>query len=142
VATSTVETELREVIEGWADALREKDATGVLSHQTEDFVQFALAPPLRAEALDRQGLEDWFSSWEGPIDYEIRDQTITTADDVAFSSSLNRMRATSTDGEQTDLWFRQTLCFCKVSGTWKLAHEHDSVPFDMEDGRAAIDLKP
>jgi PhnB protein len=142
VATSTVEAQVREAIDGWANALRGKDAAGVVSLQTEDFVQFALAPPLRAEALDRRGLEDWFSSWEGPIDYEIHEQKITTADDVAFSHSLNRMRATTTDGEQTDLWFRQTLCFRKLGAGWKIAHEHDSVPFYMDDARAAIDLEP
>lgn len=130
------------MIDDWANALRDKDAAGVVSHQTEDLVQFALAPPLQAEALDRQNLENWFSSWEGPIDYNIREQKITTAEDVAFSHSLNRMRATTTEGEQTDLWFRQTLCFRKVSGEWKIAHEHDSVPFYMDDARAAIDLKP
>jgi PhnB protein len=110
VATSTIETDVQALIEDWANALRKKDAAAVVSLQTEDFVQFALAPPLRAEALDRDGLEDWFSSWDGPINYEIRDQTITRAADVAFSHSLNRMRATTTDGEHTDLWFRQTLC--------------------------------
>jgi PhnB protein len=142
VATSIVEAEVREVIDSWANALRDKDAPGVISRQTEDFVQFALAPPLQAEALDRKGLQDWFSSWEGTIDYEIRDQTVTAAEHVAFSHSLNRMRATTTDGEQTDLWFRQTLCFRNVEGEWKLAHEHDSVPFYMDDARAAIDLAP
>jgi PhnB protein len=142
VATSTVEAEVREVIDDWVNALRDKDAAGVVSHQTEDFVQFALAPPLRAEALDREGLEDWFSSWEGRIEYEIRDQKIVTAGEVAFSHSLNRMRATTTEGGQTDLWFRQTLCFRRVGREWRIAHEHDSVPFYMDDARAAIDLAP
>jgi PhnB protein len=142
VATSTTEAEVREAIDHWANALRDKDAAGVVSHQREDFVQFALAPPLQAEALDRKGLDDWFSSWEGPIEYEIRDQKITAGLDVAFSHSLNRMRATSTQGEQTDLWFRQTLCFRKEGSAWKIAHEHDSVPFYMDDARAAIDLAP
>lgn len=67
---------------------------------------------------------------------------ITTAEDVAFWHSLNRMRATTTDGEQTDLWFRQTLCLRKVGGEWRIAHEHDSVPFYMDEARAAIDLTP
>src|SRR5262249_16686933 len=99
VATSTVEAEVQALINDWANALRHKDAAGVVSLQTDDFVHFSLGPPLRADGPDRDGLEDWFSSWEGPIDYEIRDQTITAAEDVAFSHSLNRMRATTTDGE-------------------------------------------
>jgi ketosteroid isomerase-like protein len=52
------------------------------------------------------------------------------------------MRATTTDGEQTELWFRQTMCLHKIGGEWRIAHEHDSVPFYMDDARAAIDLKP
>ena len=69
--------DVREVIDAWAAALRAKDADGVISHQTPDFVQFALAPPLRASALDRSGLDEWFASWRGRIEYEIRDQSIT-----------------------------------------------------------------
>jgi ketosteroid isomerase-like protein len=30
------------------------------------------------------------------------------------------------DGQHTDLWFRQTMCFRKVGGEWRIAHEHDS----------------
>jgi PhnB protein len=52
------------------------------------------------------------------------------------------MRATTTGGEQTELWFRQTMCLRKVGGEWRIAHEHDSVPFSMDDGLAAIDLEP
>jgi PhnB protein len=81
VATSTTEAEVRNVIDEWANALRAKDAGGVISLQTDDFVQFALAPPLRAETVDLEGLGEWFSSWQGPIDYEIRDQQITAAED-------------------------------------------------------------
>lgn len=142
MATSTAEAEVREVIDAWANALRAKEAGGVTALQTEDIVQFALAPPLRAEALDRDRLEEWFSSWQGRIDYEIRDQRITAGEDVAFSHSLNRMRATTTDGDETELWFRQTMCLRKLGGKWRIAHEHDSVPFYMDDARAAIDLEP
>jgi PhnB protein len=137
------EAEVRAVIDDWANALRAKDAGGVVARQATGFVQFALAPPLQATSLDRDGLSAWFSSWQGPIDYEIRDQRITAGERVAFCHSLNRMSATTTDGQRTELWFRQTLCFCKVGGEWKITHEHDSVPFYMdEDARAAIDLEP
>ena len=135
--------DVREVIDAWAAALRAKDADGVISHQTPDFVQFALAPPLQASALDRSGLDEWFASWRGRIEYEIRDQSITAGDQLAFCHSLNRMAGTSLGGEKTDLWFRQTMCFCKLGDEWKITHEHDSVPFYMdEEARAAIDLEP
>jgi PhnB protein len=53
------------------------------------------------------------------------------------------MTGTKTDGQKVDLWFRQTLCFRKINGTWAIVHEHESVPFCMDGSfRAAIDLKP
>jgi ketosteroid isomerase-like protein len=53
------------------------------------------------------------------------------------------MRGTRTGGEKTDLWFRHTVCFRKVDGTWKIVHFHESVPFYMDGSyKAAIDLKP
>ena len=131
------------MIEDWANAVRAKDAGGVVARQASDFVQFALAPPLQAAGVDRDGLEGWFSSWQGAIEYELRDQQITAGEQVAFSHSLNRMRATTTSGQCTDLWFRQTMCLRKIGSEWKIAHEHDSVPFYMDEGaRAAIDLEP
>jgi ketosteroid isomerase-like protein len=140
---SSAEAQVRAVIETWAADLRAKNADGVISHQATDFVQFALVPPLQANTLDRSGLEEWFFSWQGRIQYEIRDQKITAGDGLAFSHSLNRMTATTIDGEKTDMWFRQTMCFCRTGQTWKITHEHDSVPFYMdEEARAAIDLEP
>jgi SnoaL-like domain len=50
-------------------------------------------------------------------------------DDVAFSHSLNRMHGTKADGAKADLWFRQTFGFQRIKGEWKMAHEHESVPF-------------
>jgi uncharacterized protein (TIGR02246 family) len=140
---STDEAQIRTLIDAWADALRKKDADGVLSHYAPSLVQFSLAPPLLSTASDAKGLNEWFATWQGPIGYEIRDLGVTVSDDVAFSHSLNRMHGTKTDGAKGDLWFRHTLCFRKIDGEWKIAHEHESVPFYMDGSfKAAVDLKP
>ncbi len=53
------------------------------------------------------------------------------------------MTGTRTDGEHTDLWFRETVCLRKASGRWKITHEHNSVPLYMDGtDRAAADLTP
>ena len=44
--TKPAEAQVRSVIDSWAQAMRVKDAAGVVAHQTQDFVQFDLAPPL------------------------------------------------------------------------------------------------
>lgn len=140
------EAEIRTTLDGWANALRSKDVDGVISHYVTDVVQFLLAPPLQyagTDSLNKKGLEEWFSSFEGAIDYEIRDLKITTSDDVAYCHSINHMGGTKKGGEKTDIWLRQTTCLCKINGKWKITHEHESVPFYMDgSAKAAIDLKP
>jgi PhnB protein len=140
---TTDEVEIRTVIDNWAAALRNKDANEVISHYAPRLVHFSLAPPLLSTASDAKGLNAWFATWQGPIGYEMRDVTVTAGHDVAFSHSLNRMRGTKTDGVKGDFWFRHTLAFAKINGQWKIAHEHESVPFYMDGSyKAAVDLKP
>jgi PhnB protein len=139
------ETQIRRVIEGWAKALRAKDVEGVVSHYTADIVSFDLAPPLQHVGTDalRKGLAAWFPTFRGPVGYEIRDLAITTGDDVAFCRSLNRISGTRTDGEATGVWVRATVGLRRIDGTWKVTHEHASVPFYMDGSyKAAVDLKP
>jgi ketosteroid isomerase-like protein len=137
------EAQIRKVIDDWAYALRNKDADGVLSHYVPSLIHFSLAAPLLLERSDAKGLEAWFATWQGPIGYEIHDLNITVGNDVAFSHSVNRMHGTNTAGGKDDLWFRHTLGFRKISGEWKITHEHESVPFYMDGSfKAAVDLKP
>jgi PhnB protein len=140
------EGQIRTLIDNWANAMRAKDADGVVSQYAADNVKFILAPPLqytRDNPFGKKALEQWFSSFQGPIGYEIRDLNITIGDDVAFCHSLNRMRATTTGEEKVDLWFRESLGFRKIDGKWTITHEHSSVPFYMDGSyKAAVDLKP
>jgi ketosteroid isomerase-like protein len=137
------EAQIRALIEAWARAVRAKDTDGVRSHAVADIVIFDLAPPLASTGVDINGPQAWFSTWRGPIGYEIRDLQITTGDEAAFCHCLSRLSGTNVDGEKVDVWFRQTFCFRKIEGGWKTAHQHESVPFYMDGSyRAAIDLAP
>jgi uncharacterized protein (TIGR02246 family) len=139
--------EIHELLHRFDEAMRAKDARTIESMFTEDNVMFALAPPLESDAAkpakDENQLEKWFATWRGGIDLEHRDVRVTSGDDVAFCHGLHRMSGTKVDGEEVDLWFRETFCFCKVDGEWKIAHSHESVPFYMDGTqRAATDLSP
>jgi PhnB protein len=140
----TDETEIRNALEEWAEALRAKNVDGVLAFYTPDVRAFDAAPPLEhdREAM-RRGLEEWFPSWRGPIGYEFRDLRVTASADVAFGTSLVRLTGERTDGEATDVWMRSTVCLRMVGGWWIFAHVHLSVPFAMDGSyRALVDLKP
>ena len=142
-AKALAEAQIRALIEDWARAMRAKDVGGVMAHYAADSVTFDLAPPLISTGADAKGLQAWFSTWPSPLGYEIRDLRITAGDDVAFCHSLNRLSGTKSDGEKADVWFRLTLGLRKLGGEWRIAHQHESVPFYMDGSyRAAVDLKP
>jgi ketosteroid isomerase-like protein len=116
-----------------------------MSPYAPDLLLFDLAPPLqyRGAAVHRKNLEEWFLTFGGPVGYEIRDLNITAGDDVAFCHSLNRISGARTDGTETDVWVRATVCVRKIGGKWTITHEHVSVPFEMRPPfKALLDLKP
>lgn len=136
-------TEIKAVIEDWVEALRRKDAALVLAHGTEDCLVFSLAPPLKASDADAEGLEQWFATWKGPLDFALRDLDISASDDVAFATALAHLSGEKHDGGKAALWYRQTLGLRRTDRGWKIAHQHESVPFYMDGSfKAAIDLDP
>ena len=138
----TAESEIREMIDARAKAIREKDAGAILSTYAPDAVIYHLAPPLQNKGADKLGLEKWFASYRGAMGCEIRDLQISASDTVAFCNYLFRITGTSTKGEEEDMWVRATLGFNKTGGRWLITHEHESEPFDMQTFKALLDLKP
>jgi uncharacterized protein (TIGR02246 family) len=138
------EAQIRQRMDSWVKAVRAKDVNGVMSHYAANILTFDLAPPLEYKGADayRKNWEAWFPRFRGPIGYEIRDLSITASDDIAFCHSLNRIHGARTNSEETDVWVRATVCYRKIDGKWMVAHEHVSVPFYMDSGKASVDLKP
>lgn len=136
--------EIRQLIDGFQQAIRAKDLGGVLSVYAPDIVSYDLVPPMQhvGIAAYRRPWEETFASFEGRIGYEVSDLHITATDEVAFSHSLNRMSGTTKNGQTISMWVRWTACFRKLDGKWLITHEQVSVPIDMESGRALLDLEP
>src|SRR5215813_9431388 len=138
------EAEIKRVIEGGVEALRDKNIEGAMSLYAPEVVSFDIVPPLRYVGADtfRNVWKEVFSSFQGPIGYEMHDLTITVGDDVAFAYSLNRISGTMNNELKTDLWLRWTACFRKINGKWLIVHHQNSVPVDLQHGKAMLDLKP
>ena len=143
-STASDEAQLRQLIEQWTQALYAKDLNTLMSCYAPDILTFDILPPLQYQGVDayRKNFEAWFAAVHGPIEYETRDLRIVTGDEVAFCHSLNRVRSTRTTGEHTETWVRVTVGFRKIEGTWRITHEHVSVPCDMETSQALLDLQP
>jgi len=138
------EAQIRTIIEGRITAIRDKNVNALLSNHAADVLAFDLINPLQYTAADtvRERTENWLSSYQGSIGYEIRDLEITTGETTAFCHYLYHVTGTLTDGRKVSMWARATVCLLKTDGKWMIVHEHQSVPFDVETGKASLDLKP
>ena len=58
---------------------------------------------------------------------------------MELSGSLS---GTLNTGQKTDYWLRWTACFRKINGKWLIVHHQNSVPVDLQTGRAVLSLKP
>jgi uncharacterized protein (TIGR02246 family) len=141
---ATEELAIRKLVDGFVRSISTKDLAGVMAAFAPDVVSFDLGPPLQhggGEAFAKRWRE-LFDSYEGTIDYEVRDLTISAGDDVAFSRSLNHVSGTLKNGQKAARWLRWTACYRKSGGKWLIVHEHVSVPSDVRNGTALLDLVP
>ena len=118
------EAAIQGLLDNCTRSLRDKNIEGVMSIYAQEVVSFDIVPPLRYIGADafRKVWEETFSSFQGPIGYEIHDLNITVGDDVAFTHSLNRISGTRNNGQRTDLWLRWTACLRKINGKWLIVH--------------------
>ena len=143
---------IRKLINDRLKVLRDQDINALLSNHTPDIhwrsrserESFDVIDPLQYIGADtvRERAEKWFSSYQSLIGYEIRDLSITTGETVAFCHYLYRVSGTLRDGGKVEMWVRATVCFQKIEDKWTIVHEHQSVPFNVETGKASLDLKP
>ena len=135
---------IRRLIENSVKALQAKDVERLVANYAPDVMLFDVVNPLRDQGADavRKRLQQWLAGFQGPIDYEVRDLSITAAADVAFSHNLNHVSATTQYGQKLDMWWRSTVGYRKLNGKWLITVEHASVPFDATSGEASLDLKP
>jgi uncharacterized protein (TIGR02246 family) len=121
-----------------------RDAVAIASLYTDDALIFDLDPPLQHRGVDIQEKQAWLNSWETPIELAPRDIRISVNGDFAFAHCLVQMSGTKKGPEgAVRFWMRQTFAFERIRGTWRIVHQHSSVPFYMDGTfRPAFDLQP
>lgn len=72
------------------------------------------------------------------------DLSITVSGDFAFAHCYLHMTGTKKGPEgSVNFWMRETICFGRIRGSWRIVHEHTSVPFYMDGTlRPVFDLQP
>jgi len=127
---TTDETQIRELIETWAQSVRDRDIDGILAHHAFDILLFDVPPPVQL-----RGIHEYRRSWEHFLRwfgdsgvFEISELNITAGDDVAFGHGLIRCSGTEASPYKVELVVRLTICCRKIQGQWIVMHEHHSEP--------------
>src|ERR1700732_2513561 len=83
----TAETEIKALIEVWADAVRRHDLPAILAHHDDDIVMFDVPPPLQS-----RGLAEYKKTWGPFFAYHQPGQTnsATGSSRVAASTAASR----------------------------------------------------
>jgi ketosteroid isomerase-like protein len=138
------EAEIRALFKDRVNAVRMKDVDKLMSGYAPNVLSFDVVDPLQYAGSDgiRTRMEEWFSSFQGPISLENRNLTIAACEDVAFCHSLCHVNAITTGGAHLEMWWRETVCFRRIDDKWTITHQHSSVPFNVESGKASLDLEP
>ncbi len=119
------EAQVRELVEGWVEAIRVGNIDARLAGYVPEVLSFDVVDPFqrRGSSAIRERLEAWLAWYDGPVGYEIHDLSVTAADAVAFCHSLNHISGTLRQGGEVDMWVRTTVCFRRIEGQWIVTHD-------------------
>jgi uncharacterized protein (TIGR02246 family) len=133
------ETQIRTLIERWAEAVHSGDMDGVLADHAHDIVMFDVPPPHEGVRGIDAYRETWppFFEWQARgASFEIVSLEVTTGDQVAFAYALLRCGTQRELADNPDNRLRLTLGLRKEHGRWVVTHEHHSFPY-TGDGEGA-----
>ena len=139
-----IAAEITALLERRTAAIAAHDVDAVLEQVAPDIACFDLGGPLvqAGKSSLRNRLEEWFSAYDGPIGFLVRDLAIHGAGDVAFSHSLVHISGRMTTGAAVSMWTRYTIGWIRQEDRWLAIHEHMSDPMDFTTGMTRTDLEP
>jgi ketosteroid isomerase-like protein/RES domain-containing protein len=96
----TAESQIKDLIEAWADAVRRHDISGILAHHEQDIVMFDVPPPLQSRGMDEyKKTWDLFFRYHKPSQtFDIEELGITAGEDVAFAVAIMRCGSATFSG--------------------------------------------
>ena len=122
------ETQIRTLIERWAEAVHTGDLPTVLADHAEDIVMFDVPPPdqgVRGIDAYRQTWPPFFA-WQQHASFDIETLEVSAGSDVAFAYALLRCGTPEDLAQTPESRLRLTIGLRKTDGRWVVTHEHHS----------------
>jgi uncharacterized protein (TIGR02246 family) len=124
-------SDIRALIERWAEAVHAGDLGTVVAHHAESVVMFDVPPPeegVRGIDAYRATWPPFFEWQRQGASFEIVELDVTAGDDVAFAWALLRCGTPDELERDPDNRLRLTIGLRKQNGRWTVVHEHHSFP--------------
>ena len=145
-ASTNDETAIRALEAQFSKAFNAKDVDGIMKVYVPDdsLLVFDVVPPRQYSGVKayRKDWEDFLGMFKGPVKFELSDLHVFASGMTGFGYSIQHISGTDAKGQPFDLTVRVTDGYRKVKGRWLIAHEHISVPVDLETGKPDLTSKP
>lgn len=140
---TTHEVEIRQLIADQQHAICSKDLDQIMARYADGIIIFDVKPPFQTKGREavRQLWDEALPCFPESLEMETRDLTITVNDNLATAHWLFHFKSGQSH-PATQMWMRATAVCQKQQGTWKILHEHISVPFDPSNAQAVFTLNP
>jgi uncharacterized protein (TIGR02246 family) len=128
--SSTDEMQIKALIDRWAKAVRDENRPAIRADHDPNMLMFDVPPPFVSRGLDAYMAtwEEFLSCSDKPVVFDFHDVNVTAGTDVAFATAIGRCVSTDHKGKHEALEFRLTMGLRKIDGSWRIFHEHHSVP--------------
>ncbi len=133
------------LLKRWEQAACASDLDAVMACYTDDLVAYdaVLQLQFRGAAAYRAHWQRCMEMCPGGTLFEMAEPAIVAdGGTLAFAHYLLRCGGPDEHGELKTSWLRGTVGLRRGADGWRIAHEHISVPFDMQSGKALFDLTP
>jgi uncharacterized protein (TIGR02246 family) len=120
---------IRQLVENWAKAVRNKDMENILAHHADDIIMFDVPEPFESIGIDAyRKTWDIFFKYTEPGVFDIQQLKIIADENVAFCIATMKCSDKSAGGDYVPLDFRLTIGLKKINNKWMIIHEHHSIP--------------
>ncbi|TXS35323.1 YybH family protein [Streptomyces sp. t39] len=123
------ESEIRDLITRWAEAVHRGDLPAVLVDHADDIVMFDVPPPHDGVRGIDAYRETWppFFAWQAQgAAFEIVSLDVTAGEDAAFAHALLLCGTPEELTAHPETRLRLTVGLRREGGRWVVAHEHHS----------------
>lgn len=135
---------IEHLINNRVSAIKSQDIEKAVMDYDENLLMFDVIGELAMTkvATAKERLKLWFATMEKLVNYETTIINISVDNSVSFCNTFNHIVAKTKDGNELDMWWRESLGLEKRKNHWLIVSAHSSVPFDVETGKASTALIP